>query len=280
MAGAQEGRLTEPLPAWTNGDPALHLAAWDAEGPPVLLVHGMGANTHWWDGVAPLLIEGGLRPVAMDFSGHGDSGRRETYGLADWVSDIETARNALGWPKFFLAAHSLGALVSLEYARRYPERLSALVAIDFLPEVWKSRASRFAKRKAAPTPVYPTMEEPLGRFRLQPEGTILGKDALGELGKHCIKKTPQGWTWKFDWRAFSYEYKPVWPTLPQIKTPTLHIRGEHSTVVNREQFDRIVKETPGSHGVEIPGAHHHVPLDAPQAVAKEILAFLSIGGAA
>lgn len=277
----EDGQLIEPLSIWTNGDPRLHLAAWDADGPPVLLVHGMGANTHWWDACAPLLAEAGLRPAALDLSGHGDSARRPTYDLAHWIDDIELARHALGWPKFFLVAHSLGARVALEYAARNSDRLSALVAVDFLPEVWRSASARFAKRKPRATPVYETRAEPLSRFRLQPEGTSLPPEPIARLGEHCVTKSPDGkWTWKFDWRAFSYEYTPIWDTLPKVQTPTLHVRGEHSTVVNREQFDRIVRETKGSRGLEIAGAHHHVPLDTPVELAKEIISFLNPGATA
>lgn len=270
------GELTlEPQSIWTNDEPRLHLAAWDGDGPPLLLVHGMGANTHWWDECAGVLSRS-FRPVALDLSGHGDSGRRETYTSEGWVADLESARHCLGWPKFTLVAHSLGARVALEYAKRHGDRLDKLVAIDFLPVANQTKASRFAKRKPVPTPVYPSKDDVLGRFRLQPEGTSLDDKAVAALGEHCVRPTKDGqWTWKYDWRAFSYKYDPIWPVLEQVKVPALFVRGEHSTVVDAEDFAKIGGLVPGSKSIEIKGAHHHVPLDAPRELAQAVADFLA-----
>ena len=47
----------------------------------IVLVHGGGAHSRWWDHIGPLLAAD-RRVIAIDLSGHGDSGRREavTYG--------------------------------------------------------------------------------------------------------------------------------------------------------------------------------------------------------
>ncbi|HQV17691.1 MAG TPA: alpha/beta hydrolase, partial [Gordonia sp. (in: high G+C Gram-positive bacteria)] len=52
----------------------IHYRAWGEVGMPgILLVHGGGANSSWWDHVAPFGA-GTHRIVALDMSGHGDSG--------------------------------------------------------------------------------------------------------------------------------------------------------------------------------------------------------------
>src|SRR5438045_9742681 len=96
----------EPIPFWTNEDPRLHLLAWGGGGLPLLLLHGMAGGVHWWDGVAPRLVQG-FKPVCLDFAGHGDSGwdAQGRYGLERWVEDVESARHCLGWSKFALVGH-------------------------------------------------------------------------------------------------------------------------------------------------------------------------------
>src|ERR1700739_91182 len=53
----------------------------------VVLVHGGAAHSRWWDHIAPMLAVG-RRVIAIDLSGHGDSGRRESYNLDAWAHEI------------------------------------------------------------------------------------------------------------------------------------------------------------------------------------------------
>lgn len=262
---------SEPIPFWTNEDPRLHLLSWGGEGLPLLLLHGMGGSAHWWDAAAPLLLEG-FKPVALDFAGHGDSGWDEQgrYGLTRYVDDVELARHALGWSRFVLVGHSMGGRVALEYAATHPERVLAVGALDFLTELDSGSEGRFMRARTRPQPVYPSKEKILSHFRLQPAGTLLKEEALEELGAKMVRKSPQGWTWKFDWRAFGFPYPPVWPTLKRISCPSLVVRGERSEVMPREDFERVVRELKLAHSVEIARALHHVTIDAPKETAAAV----------
>jgi pimeloyl-ACP methyl ester carboxylesterase len=239
------------------------------------MVHGMAGHSHWWDSVAPIL-DRRLRPVALDISGHGDSVWKEDgrYTTQSWIADIEEARRTLGADQMVLIGHSLGARLCLEYARKYPERLSALVAVDFLPELPDSKRSKFERGAARPQPYYADPESLLSRFRLEPRETTIASQELRQLAQASIKETPQGHTWKFDWRCLSYPYKPIWPVLAEIHVPTLLVRGALSRIMSRPVWERMVQEIDGAEGVEIDGAHHHIPLDRPLPLAQAIDLFL------
>lgn len=262
--------MTDPgFDLWSGEEPRLHLAWWDGDGPPVLLLHGMGAHTHWWDSVAPRLAER-CRPVALDLRGHGESGWRPDgkYGPAKFVEDVEDARHLQGWDKFLLVGHSLGARVALDYAAAYPDRLTGVVALDFLAE---PGGGRFSKPRTIPQPYYETQDAALQRFRLQPDGTTLSPEQLRELGKLSVRKTERGWTWKYDWRCFHYSYDPIWDVLPKIRVPALIARGELSTLMPQETLARVTGSIAGARSAVIPGAHHHVCLDNPEATAEVLL---------
>ncbi|MEQ1918049.1 MAG: alpha/beta hydrolase, partial [Elusimicrobiota bacterium] len=190
-----------------------------------------------------------------------------------WVEDIETARKALGWYRFILVGHSMGARIALDYAQNHGDRLRGVSAIDFLPEFYESRSRRHEKTRSRAQPVYDNEEMMLSKFRLQPPGTLLDESGLRELGRHGVRKNPAGWTWKFDWRSFSFPYGPVWDQLPKISVPAHIMRGEHSTVMPREVMDKVVAALPRGRGVEIAGAHHHVPLDKPAELAAAVSAW-------
>ncbi len=251
---------------------ALHLREWPGTGTPVLLLHGMAAHTHWWDPVVAHW-KGALRAAAVDFRGHGESAWVDdgVYTTRTFLDDVESARAALGWDRFVLAGHSMGGRVAIEYAAAHPGRLAGLVAIDFLPEVRASKPSRFSRARGRKQPVYPSADHAVSRFRLEPDGTVLSAEELRALGAHGVRPHAEGFSWKFDWRVLMhYRMGPVWPQLPRVAVPSLVVRGELSTIITREDFARVARELPGARALELPGAHHHVPLDAPAALADAI----------
>jgi len=97
------------------------------DGPPLVLVHGLGGWAGNWRPVAALLA-GGRRLVVPDLPGHGGSepvrGGRTLDPFVDAVLDVLAAEDALpaAW-----VGHSLGALVGVHAAVRRPEAVRALV---------------------------------------------------------------------------------------------------------------------------------------------------------
>ena len=97
-----KGRVSADAPRWfdealatpcedrtvdVEGCP-IHFHSWgDPENPGLVLVHGGAAHAHWWSFIAPLLTHH-YHVVALDLSGHGDSGRRETYPRDVWAREV------------------------------------------------------------------------------------------------------------------------------------------------------------------------------------------------
>jgi pimeloyl-ACP methyl ester carboxylesterase len=91
-----------------------------------------------------------------------------------------------------------------------------------------------------------------------------------------VTRLPSGrWRYRFD-PACERTRVPVdgWPLLPGIAVPTLVVRGEHSRILDRDVALRMTKALPRGTLEEIAGAHHHVTLDAPRALADCLLAWL------
>ena len=150
--------------------------AWGERGAPgIVLVHGGAAHSRWWDHIAPLLAPG-RRVVALDLSGHGDSGRRETYGLDAWAREVlaVAADAGIAGPPTVIG-HSMGGFVTLRLASLYGSRIAGAVAIDspvrdLTPEEQAAREHR----AFGPLHVYPTREAAIARFRPIPDQPTLG----------------------------------------------------------------------------------------------------------
>jgi hypothetical protein len=67
----------------------------------------------------------------LDLWGFGDSAKAKLrYSVSDYVALINNFVNAMGIRQFPLVGHALGATVALEYAARYPDQITKVVAIS------------------------------------------------------------------------------------------------------------------------------------------------------
>jgi pimeloyl-ACP methyl ester carboxylesterase len=97
------------------------------QGPPVVLVHGLGGCAANWVDVAPLLARS-CRVLVPELPGHGRSEQLAAVpNLAVFADRIGVVAEREGMLPAAYVGHSLGAVVALRLAFRRPEAVSALV---------------------------------------------------------------------------------------------------------------------------------------------------------
>jgi pimeloyl-ACP methyl ester carboxylesterase len=99
----------------------------------VIASHGWMDNAASFHLLAPELARAGWRVLALDLPGHGRSDHRPPsahYSLAEYAAAIIGAADELGWDRFLLLGHSMGAGCSTLVAAGFPERVAALVLVD------------------------------------------------------------------------------------------------------------------------------------------------------
>ncbi len=91
-----------------------------ATGPPLLLIHGFGANLNQWRHNLPALSQ--VAPVyAIDLLGFGDAEKAATiYGAELWAAQVSDFIQAVIGQPVALVGHSLGALVALTATHNHP----------------------------------------------------------------------------------------------------------------------------------------------------------------
>lgn len=259
----------------TVDDTPIAYRAWGELGTTgIVLVHGGGAHSRWWDHIAPLLAEG-RRVAALDLSGHGDSGRRDEYTLDQWAHEVLAVATDAGIaaPPVVIG-HSMGGFIALRAAGIYGSGLAGIVVIDspvhdITPE---DRAARDA-RAFGPLRVYPTREAAIARFRPIPD-----QPALPYIRAHVaatsIHEVSGGWSWKFDPGIFGRpQFTPA--LLHQLDCRVALFHAEHGIVpphTTELMYDRLGRRAPV---IEIPAAGHHVMLDHPIALVTGIRTLLS-----
>lgn len=240
----------------------------------IVLVHGGAAHARWWDHVAPLL-DGGRRVVALDLSGHGDSGRREAYTLDQWSKEVLTVAAAAGiFNPPTVIGHSMGGFVALRAASLYGSSLAGVVAIDspvrdITPE---ERAAR-ERRAFGPLRVYASPQAAIARFHPIPDQPALPY-ITAHIARTSIRTVEGGWSWKFDPRIFA-RHQLTQERLTRLDCRVALFRAEHGIVspqLSEIMYDRLGRLAPV---IEIPAAGHHIMLDQPVALVTGIRTLLS-----
>jgi pimeloyl-ACP methyl ester carboxylesterase len=240
----------------------------------IVLVHGGAAHARWWDHIAPLLARAS-RVVALDLSGHGDSGRRDVYTLDHWAHEVLAVAGAAGitGPPIVIG-HSMGGFVALRVAGLYGSQIEGVVVIDSpVRDITPEEQAARDQRAFGPLRVYPTREAAIARFHPIPDQPALPY-ILAHVAATSIHAVDGGWSWKFDPRIFGRpQFTPA--LLARLDCRVAMFYAEHGIVspqISELMYDRLGRRAPL---VEIPAAGHHVMLDHPIALVTGIRTLLS-----
>ncbi len=261
------------------------------DAPPVLALHGWLDNAASFARLAPLLPS--HRLVALELPGHGHSAHRPAgvaYHFIDWVGDVVGAADALGWERFALLGHSMGAGVASLVAGTAPARVSHLALLEGLgplacppdeapARLAESLARRGARERKRPRPHADVVAAAARLRQATPSLSEEGARLLAERGTRPVEGDEGGVIWRSDPRLrglspMRMTEEHVQAFLRRIPCPVLVIRA-------REGYPFDPRTLGARYGClrqatleELPGGHH-VHLDDPAPVAALLEPFLA-----
>jgi len=143
-------------------------------GPPLLLLHGFPTTRRLWKGVTPRLVQAGLRVLAPDLIGYGDSPDAPDVGMKNQAGWLLELLEELRIDRVTLVAHDVGTAAAQILTIRAPERVRRLVLMDGVHETdWAMQAvasildwdpSRAARLQPLLARKLPVIAEVLGAF--------------------------------------------------------------------------------------------------------------------
>ncbi|MBD0358257.1 MAG: alpha/beta hydrolase [Rubrobacter sp.] len=265
------------------------------EGLPLVLLHGWPEFWLTWRKNIPPLAEG-FDVVAPDLRGFGDSDKPALPDppgdlLKDYVEDLRVLADALGFERFGIVSHDVGAYVAQAFARGYPERLSGLF---FFNCPYPGIGERWAEADHVNEIWYQS-------FNQQPWAASL----VGENHKTCetyIRHFLDHWSYKpglfdddldlwvenfmkpgnlqggFNWYTSTNEgrikqIRHGAPELPKVETPTRVLWGESDSVLKVEWADRLGDYFANVDFSPAQGAGHFVHYERPELANEEISGF-------
>lgn len=241
--------------------------------PPVLLLHGLGADGSSWGYQIPALSEAGMRPIAPDLPGFGKSiPRAERWTIAYVAEDLARFLIGLNVEKLTIVGISMGGTIALQLALEYPQLVQKLVL-----------ASTFACLRPKH---FDEMGYLVGRFVV---ANLRGKeyqaDAVArrlfpkpeqeELRREMIRRILQA-----DQRIYRQAMQAlalfdVRRRLKEIQVPTLIISGQSDTTVPLENQKDLIEGIPGARQVVFADAGHAVIADQATRFNQELIAFIN-----
>jgi pimeloyl-ACP methyl ester carboxylesterase len=252
------------------GDIDIHYEVIGEQGPPVLLIMGLGARGDQWTPMARAFAGAGFRAIHFDNRDVGRSTRCEgrQYGIADMAQDALGLLDHLGVERCHVAGISMGGMIAQELMLRAPSRVLRAALIATLPGGPNTKtpdpamvARLFAMGGGAGA-LGPA--ESLADLYRAITGPGFG-DAHPELIEMAVAfalshPTAPDALGRQMAAAGSFS---AWDRLPASQTPTLVVHGDADPLIPYENGVLLSKRIPGARLHTLPGVGHLVPLEAP-----------------
>ncbi len=243
----------------------------EGEGPPLFLIHGIGAARNTWRFAMPRLREC-FTVITYDLRGHGTSPLPESeFGLNELVADLENVRQRAGVDKAHFAGHSLGGMIGPAYARKYPENVRSIGLLstaafrteDDSAKVWA--VVRAMEEKGIPQVLETLSDRWFTDEFIERNGEIVEARMEQVIGTNA----------EVFLNVFRiYAGTEMAPWLHEVTHPCLVLTGEHDGGCNPRLNSQIADALPNSVLTILPHYKHSLLLEAGDEVAKNVISFV------
>ncbi len=225
-----------------------------ADGPPLVLLHGLAGSHRWWRYVIPQFARHRrvVIPELVGFGGSRPAPRQPDMREMAQIIDDWLVANDLG--RIDLVGHSMGGEIAIHLAASRPERIRrlVLVAAAGVPrEISASAAARLATE--------------LARLRAWGRRTFVATIAADSLraGPFTLYRTLR--------HLLADDVRPL---LPLVVQPTLVVWGEHDPVTPLRDAHVLRNSLPLGRLFVVAGASHNVMADRPDEFVRVVVDFL------
>lgn len=256
----------------------------ERKGMPVVIVHGLSYFSYDWVDVAASLARD-REVVAIDLRGFGDSdwSPSRDYGLRTLAADLVAVVDHFDWKQAALVGHSMGGRICLCAAAWYPQRVGALMCLDFAPDVEAAGRKNVALRIGNQPDFFASVSEALEYHGLL--GEMPGSPAYRRYSEF-LQPTDNGFSLKRDlhYRDTFREVlrtgksQPVevdlWAMVGALQMPAQIVRGSTSDMLSQATLAKVVAVNAHVTTLEITGSHD-LPGDNPEGLKHAISEFLA-----
>lgn len=230
--------------------------------PTLVFLHGSGDNAQLWDAVIACLPQ--YTAIALDLPGHGaltDRPGPTTMSVDDYAGAVRAELTRRGLRHVCLIGHSLGSAIALRMAVDYPALVSRLVLVGAGARMRVLPALLDEARTDASSAKWKLVEmgfAPAHLAQARPFFEHLAPTAPGMLYRDLAACD------SFD----------IMSELGHIAQPTLIVTGEEDRLTPPKYARFLAEHLDNAHLALLPNTGHYAQIEAPEAVASAIRAWL------
>ncbi|HLY40081.1 MAG TPA: alpha/beta hydrolase [Terracidiphilus sp.] len=238
------------------------------DGPPVVLVHGLGGRAEDWRNLAPYLKKAGYRIYVPDLPGYGQSERPGdfSYSIPDEAEVVVGFFDKLDLQRVDLIGWSMGGWIVQWVAARHPERVKKLMVLD---------SAGIRARPTWNTALFtPTTADELARLDdlLMPNPphlpAFIARDVLRVSREHA-------WVIQKALRSMLTGDDVTDTMLPEMKMPILIVWGSEDHITPLSEGNEMKRLAPHAELDVIGGCGHLAPVQCSREIAPAMVGFLN-----
>jgi 3-oxoadipate enol-lactonase len=256
--------VTEQMLRRENG-PILRY--WDDGGdqPPMMLIHGVGADGTSWDKIAADLAPD-FRILRLDLRGHGKSGHIEgALTLDDFVQDVVDVLDARAVIAAHIVGFSLGGMIAQGLALQHADRVRRLVLLSAVAGRTVEERERVQSRLAI------LREQGVEAISGAAQGRWFTPDFIArnpDLVALRMRQLKQNHAPSYAAAYTVFSTSDLGDQLHGITAPALIATGEHDLGSNTRMARFMHAQIRGSRLEILPGLRHSILVEAPDLVAR------------
>ena len=222
---------------------------------PLIFIHGVGMRGDVWSPQVEYFCSD-YQVITYDFLGHGDSPLPpEEPSLDDYVEQLNNLLKHLDLSLISLVGHSMGALISVAFALKYPDKVKALVPINIAFNRSEeaqtgvlNRANQILQAKKILN-----IEQTLERwFKNKTSADDLIK--IDNIRNWLENTSPQGYGRAY--RLFALSDKVFLNKLSRLRPPVLYLTGDEDPNSTPAMSQKMAEETPNGSSKSIAAEAH------------------------
>lgn len=241
------------------------------EGPPIVLVHGLGGTLDVWHGVSQVLALH-HHVVALDLRGHGrTTAGRAQFSIKAWSQDVAELMTALQLPAATVVGHSMGTLIAQHLAVTEPDMVDQLVLVGGIS--YFEPPDKQAYEQRAKVVEEQGLEEIVDDWlagALAPRTHARLPQVAGLLRHLFLSNDPRSYA-----KASRAMARTPAIEREQIGQPTLLLVGDHDRSTPLRMTEQLHRQIPVSRVQVVPSAAHWMTLEQPDVISAAILQFLT-----
>jgi len=250
--------------------------AWSrvGSGKTLVLLHGVGMNKSVWAPEVNLLSTS-FDVIVYDMWGHGESDLPSgELSLTDYTNQLVNLLSELGISKVFVAGHSMGGLIAIDFALTHPEICLGMCALNAVFNRTPSQSEAVKKRAAdlAASGVSVNLSETLERWFGQP-GTHEFTEAEALAQQLLLDVNQKGYEAAYS--VFANSDKVHADRLSTLSVPALFFTADGDPNSTPEMSEAMAALAPLGSSQVLTGHRHMMTLTAPLQISESLNTFFN-----